>query len=266
MISSCATNILEVQNNVGDFSLAERQKINWRNGSFDLDAVLLRSIKPKPGMRFLDIACGNGHHTRLFMKKISGEGFAAGIDQSSSLIADAISAAKDNLLNISYQVALADDIPYKDTCFDIVTCNYALYHFPDIHAAIREMLRVLVKGGKLILSGPSSTNNSELYEFHDRLGLTVEGKTGRELFENEVRKFFASSQEILNEEHYQNVVSFQSEQDFANYYQKTRLFTDHINKNNHDTIMQRIDDVVKEGSGQFIGLNKKITLFEVTSE
>jgi SAM-dependent methyltransferase len=39
-------------------------------------------------------------------------------------------------------VAPAEDLPFADGSFDVVTCRIAAHHFPDVRAAITEMARV----------------------------------------------------------------------------------------------------------------------------
>lgn len=46
------------------------------------------------------------------------------------------------------------DIPVEDGSFDAVMCNEVLEHVPDPKAAIRELDRILIKDGYLILTAP----------------------------------------------------------------------------------------------------------------
>jgi ubiquinone/menaquinone biosynthesis C-methylase UbiE len=39
-------------------------------------------------------------------------------------------------------VAPAEDLPFEDGCFDVVTCRIAAHHFEDIRKAVSEMARV----------------------------------------------------------------------------------------------------------------------------
>ncbi|MBF0146481.1 MAG: class I SAM-dependent methyltransferase [Magnetococcales bacterium] len=250
--------------NVGDYALADRQAINWKCGNFDLDSVLLQYVSPKQGMRLLDVACGNGHHTRLYAKKIGNKGTIVGIDQSASLIQDAIKAARQEELDLRYQVAFADPLPFEDNAFDVVTCNYALYHFEDMDGALSQMVRVLAPLGRIILTGPSSLNNQEIFDFHKSIGLEVSASVGRERFELGVRRYFSQQGMTVREEHYENRIQFESEREFANYYLKTRLFTDHVDQTNHEWIMANIERLIASESGQFLILNKRITLFEIS--
>lgn len=48
-------------------------------------------------------------------------------------------------------------MPLPDASFDVVLCQMGLQFMPDKHAALREMRRVLVRGGRLILNVPGPT-------------------------------------------------------------------------------------------------------------
>jgi SAM-dependent methyltransferase len=54
--------------------------------------------------------------------------------------------------NIEWKEASATDLPFDDDRFDVVLCQQGLQYFPDRAAAMREMARILVPGGRLALN------------------------------------------------------------------------------------------------------------------
>jgi len=58
---------------------------------------------------------------------------------------------------IGWHEASAEVMPLPDTSFDAVLCQMGLQFMPDRHAALSEMRRVLVPGGRLILNVPGPT-------------------------------------------------------------------------------------------------------------
>ncbi|WP_435622903.1 class I SAM-dependent methyltransferase [Flagellimonas sp.] len=56
------------------------------------------------------------------------------------------------------------DIPYEDNYFDVIICNHLLEHVPDDIKAMKELYRVLARGGKAILQVPISKNSEETFE------------------------------------------------------------------------------------------------------
>jgi predicted SAM-dependent methyltransferase len=56
------------------------------------------------------------------------------------------------------------DIHYRDETFDVVMCSHVLEHVPDDRKAMRELYRVLKKGGWGILQVPLAVDITESYE------------------------------------------------------------------------------------------------------
>jgi SAM-dependent methyltransferase len=79
----------------------------------------------------LDVATGGGHVAR----RLRGAGFTVvSCDPAVGMRPDVI--------------CRAEDLPFADGSFDVVTCRIAAHHFADIHAAMSEMARV---SGSLVL-------------------------------------------------------------------------------------------------------------------
>ena len=56
------------------------------------------------------------------------------------------------------------DMPFPEGEFDMIICNHVLEHVPDDRKAIREIFRVLKKGGSAILQVPTSYTMEQTYE------------------------------------------------------------------------------------------------------
>lgn len=46
--------------------------------------------------------------------------------------------------------ARIEELPFDDGEFDVVVCNWTLYHLPDVDAGVRELARVLRPGGRFV--------------------------------------------------------------------------------------------------------------------
>lgn len=117
---------------------------------------LLRLAALRPGERVLDAACGTGVVARLAAQRVGDAGRVAGLDISPGMLAVARSATPPET-SIEWHEASADAMPLPDASFDVVLCQMGLQFMPDKVAALREMRRVLVAGGRLVLSVPGPT-------------------------------------------------------------------------------------------------------------
>ena len=90
------------------------------------------------GKRVLDVGCGTGLVLQE-LRKVAAH--AEGIDSSSGMLR----AAKERGLKV--REGSATSLPYKGGSFDVVVSLKVLPHIEDIHAALREIARVLRLGG-----------------------------------------------------------------------------------------------------------------------
>ncbi len=96
--------------------------------------------------KILDVGCGTG--ANLMMLGDFGE--AHGIDVSY----DAISFCRERGLD-NVRHGAAEDLPYEDDTFDLVTALDVVEHLDDDAAGLREMGRVLRPGGRILLFVPA---------------------------------------------------------------------------------------------------------------
>ena len=63
--------------------------------------------------------------------------------------------AKNNIPGVSFFGSDLTKLPLKDNSFDIILCNHVIEHIKQDQKALSELLRVLKKGGTLILGTPN---------------------------------------------------------------------------------------------------------------
>jgi demethylmenaquinone methyltransferase / 2-methoxy-6-polyprenyl-1,4-benzoquinol methylase len=108
----------------------------------------------KLGMRVLDIAGGTGDLALGFAKDVgvsAGQGQVVHTDINEAML----STGRDRLLNagviLPTTVCDAEQLPFADAYFDIVSVAFGLRNMTHKDVALKEMLRVLKPGGKLLV-------------------------------------------------------------------------------------------------------------------
>jgi len=90
----------------------------------DLDR-LVEWCEPGDDVKVLDVATGGGHVAR----RLREQGCTViTVDPAPGMKPDVVSSA--------------EELPFADGSFDVVTCRIAAHHFPDIRAAVAEMARI----------------------------------------------------------------------------------------------------------------------------
>lgn len=130
----------------------------------DLD-MLIDFTNPQPDWQALDVATGGGHTALKFASYVKHV-------TASDLTPNMLDKARDfiteqNVKNVSFKIADAEDLPFEDKQFDLVTCRIAPHHFPDIGTFVKEAARVLKTNGLLIVQDHVLSEDEEVAAFAD---------------------------------------------------------------------------------------------------
>jgi SAM-dependent methyltransferase len=119
----------------------ERRRQNvtgWLRGEEAWDEALAAIAEARPH-RVLDAGCGDGLFTRAIAAPI-----VIGVDNAPAMVERARSRRVD--------ARLADiaELPFGEGEFDVVVCNWTLYHLQDLDGGVRELARILRPGGRFV--------------------------------------------------------------------------------------------------------------------
>lgn len=110
---------------------------------------LVELVKPGKGWNVLDIATGAGHTAAAFAPYVAK---VVASDLTPEMLAEARKLAEaKGFANMETAAADAEQLPFDDQSFDLVTCRIAPHHFPDVAAFVAESWRVLKPGGRFAL-------------------------------------------------------------------------------------------------------------------
>lgn len=126
----------------------------------------LAAVAPEPHHRLLDIACGTGLVARVFHKKVA---HLTGLDLTPAM-ADQARPYLDELV-----IGRAEALPFPDASFDRVTCRQGI-QFMDDGAAVKEMVRVLRPGGRVLLVHLCAYGPEDRAEYFEILRLRNEAR------------------------------------------------------------------------------------------
>ena len=111
----------------------------------------LKLVNIQNGWTMLDIGCGGGATLRRLLKRSEGARIY-GIDISEESVAK---AKKVNAKVLDKQVFVsqgsAEKLPYEDGKFNLVTAVETVYFWPNLPNCMKEVNRVLKKGGKFAI-------------------------------------------------------------------------------------------------------------------
>jgi SAM-dependent methyltransferase len=139
---------------------AEQYETRFVPAIFAAWAPLLADVaRIEAGQAVLDVACGTGIVARTVAERRGTADHVVGIDLNDGMLAVARRVRPD----LDWRQGDVADLPFPDGSFDAVVCQMALMFFPDRAAALREMARVVRRGGVVALVVPASLDAQPAY-------------------------------------------------------------------------------------------------------
>jgi ubiquinone/menaquinone biosynthesis C-methylase UbiE len=132
-----------------------------------LNAQSLARLRVERGHRVLDVGCGMGQLSRAIARAAGPDGWVVGVERSREQIAEgkrqALAAGEVNAVDV--REGDAAELPLRDDewgTFDVAHARFILEHVDDAAAVVREMVRAVVPGGRIVLED----DDHDVLRFH----------------------------------------------------------------------------------------------------
>ena len=135
------------------------QRYGWNKAAAHYEGFWSEQLRPaqdlmmqlaalRSGERVLDIACGTGLVTFRAAEAVGPTGFVAASDISEDMVAAVAAAADARGIKGDFRRMDAETLEHPDHDFDVVLCGLGLMYVAEPPNALREMHRVLRRGGR----------------------------------------------------------------------------------------------------------------------
>lgn len=101
-----------------------------------------------------DVGCGTGEDARQMAELVGKAGRVVGFDISEAMLKEARARHEASVPNLQFVQCSANDLKAPSASFDAVRADRVLTHVPDTMGALREMVRVVKPGGRVVVSEP----------------------------------------------------------------------------------------------------------------
>ena len=151
-------NVIDQTTAAPDFeAIKTKQNAAWSSGDYAKIGTTLQIVGESlaevadlaHGSRVLDVAAGNGNATLAFARRWCQ---VTSTDYVDALLARGRARAEAEDLEVTFQIADAEALPFGDSDFDAVVSTFGVMFTPNQAQAAKELLRVCRSGGKIALA------------------------------------------------------------------------------------------------------------------
>ena len=143
-------------------AIKSKQNAAWASGDYSRIGVTLQIVGEslaetmdlRPGASVLDVAAGNGNATLAFARRMC---VVTSTDYVDTLLARGRARAEAEGLDVTYEIADAEQLPFNDSTFDGVVSTFGVMFAPNQDKAASELLRVCRANGKIGLANWTPT-------------------------------------------------------------------------------------------------------------
>lgn len=138
-------------------AVKSKQQVTWASGDYArigstlqiVGETLCEAFDLRSGTKVLDVAAGNGNATLAAARRFAD---VTSTDYVSELLESGRRRAEAQGMDIAYQVADAEALPFEDESFDVVMSTFGVMSTPDQARAASELARVCRPGGTIAMA------------------------------------------------------------------------------------------------------------------
>ena len=130
----------------------------------------------RPGESVLDVGCGTGTLAITAKRRVGSSGVVVGIDASPEMIQRAKQKVLKAGVDVRFETAIVEMLPFPDASFDVVFNTLMLHHLPRPvrEQCAREMRRVVKPNGRIVavdFATPAGERKGLLARMHRHGGM-----------------------------------------------------------------------------------------------
>lgn len=174
---------------------------SMNKGHYGVTGWGLEHFEIKQDYTVLDVGCGGGK-TVFRLNEAVPQGKVFGIDYSELAVKKSKKFNKKAVKNGKVQIdwGSVSHLPYSDNMFDLATAVETYYFWPDKINDLKEILRVLKPGGKLLLVFEMCINEGEPNKWQEVERLAeIKAVTPKEIEENLVKAGYKNIKTFVKE-------------------------------------------------------------------
>lgn len=234
-------------------ALKNRIHINEKHSQGNLNDWIFSLFHLKSDSKVLDICCGRGNQTFIF-SEICKNGVVYALDISKESLEDINSKKYANISTLLMDVDNIDTISLDEGSLDCVHCAYGLYYSKKPKMVIRKVYSLLKSGGIFVVVGPADDNNSELFNFIEKLYKIDKDIifSSRDFMNTivlpECTKLFSN----VETSHFTNKITYPDSDSLYTYIKSSTMY-----KDRYDKSLRRIINEYFEGNKEFV-VTKKV--------
>lgn len=215
-------------------TLNSRISYNNTYGNFNLFKWIDKKFKITSGQNVLDLGCGDGRYTKLFLNKILPDGHLISVDKNLELVEnfkEKFSSYKKNIKIINKDF---DKLNWKlkkkiDWFFSI----YSIQYTKNFNKLFKNIFRIMKSDIKIVIIGPGKENALDINKLHQKVfGVKVPSlyKDRMQFIEKVVYPILKKNckKKKITLQRHNYTINFPDYASYANYYWSTPLWVDEL--------------------------------------